>query len=75
MLRFFYILEHPFIFKVFDKKLINNDDISALLPLTVGDCRVDVLTLPVYQCKKAFLLNIAVNCSDILLKISLKRFN
>ncbi len=25
---------------------------------------------PVYQCKKAFLLNIAVNCSDTLLNIS-----
>merc|ERR1719286_70167 len=25
---------------------------------------------PVYQCKKAFLLNIAVNCSEILLKSS-----
>eukprot|EP00091_Calanus_sinicus_P020862 TRINITY_DN5941_c0_g1_i2.p1 TRINITY_DN5941_c0_g1~~TRINITY_DN5941_c0_g1_i2.p1 ORF type:complete len:117 (-),score=27.61 TRINITY_DN5941_c0_g1_i2:151-501(-) len=25
---------------------------------------------PVYQCKKAFLLNMAVNCSEILLKIS-----
>jgi hypothetical protein len=25
---------------------------------------------PVYQCKKAFLLNIAVNCSETLLNIS-----
>jgi len=29
-----------------------------------------ICDLPVYQCRKAFLLNMAVNCSDTLLNIS-----
>ncbi len=47
-------------------------DVSPFMLLSASVNSISSMPSPVYQCKKAFRLNMAVNCSEIRLKSSWK---